>query len=127
MSIKETIYSLLTTDTALQGLLGATVSNKKVFYHRSISPIKENIPCVTFDWQEVPEVPNLLHKTSVDGVLTLDIWSNTSNMDDIFNRIKALFKAAKKPLECDLTLAYDFKDEDKTIYRKHITYEIKGG
>jgi hypothetical protein len=127
MALKETIYALLTTDTTLQNLLGGTASNKKVFYNRSGDTVQNNIPCITFEFKEVPETPNLLHKTSEDGELYIDIWSAEQNVDDIYNRIKVLLKAAKKPLESDLVLAFDMQDEVKSIHRRHIQYTIKGG
>jgi hypothetical protein len=122
MSIYSNVRNLLVNDSTLQTLLGGTETNQKVFFQYPKNSIDENVPCITYYFNEVPEFREPY--TSKDGLLFLDIWSK-DNLNDIYERVLVLFHSS--PFFSDVSQAMDLFEQDTGIYHKHLTIKILGG
>jgi len=124
--VKNKVYFLLSGDTILQGLLGATTSNPKVYFFYPLEKIENNLPCITYHFTEQPvDEPNIIDKALVDGLLTIDIWSR-GNTDEIESRIKEIIKNTLK-FKANLLTSVPLFEADLKINHQQLLFQILGG
>jgi len=124
-TVQEDIYSVLTADATLDGLLGATSSNSKIF---PIIPKNfESFPCLVY--KIVDSISATVPNGSRIIVIELRVFAKDKTIcENIFARINALLNYRQNWNKNIVYIRHsgelDLPEEDRDLWSKIIRYQI---
>lgn len=129
-NVKQAIYTLLSTDSQLQTLLGGTVSDTKIY--PMISDTFELFPCITY--KNVSGGMRIYPPNVEDLVFEFSIYCKNvpgggqDKVEDIFTRLDNLlnyYGNQFNPVVYVLrTVDTDLNESDRQLFRKVVRYRI---